>query len=90
MTAITLVVILCHTLRGIAAPVCVDEVVPTQLMVAGTSDNPISMEMSVFACMSGDGLRQAQEWLAGQGQYHGWTISRLKCVQGPYAPSKRA
>lgn len=89
MTAITLVAILCHTLTGIAAPVCVDEVVPTQLMVAGTSDNPIPLEMSIFACQSGDGLRQAQEWLAGQGQYHGWRISRVKCVQGTYAPSKR-
>ena len=95
MGEITLVAILCHSLAGIPQPVCVDEIVPTEQMIAGKcSDAPCSdaipMGMSVYACMSGDGLRQAQEWAAGQLQYHEWRIAGVKCVQGPYAPSKRA
>lgn len=84
---ITLVAVLCHAVAGI--PLCVDEVVPTEMMVAGKADDPVPMPFTWEMCRS-DGIKLAVDWAASQQQYHDWQVIEVKCVPGKYESSKRA
>lgn len=68
---ITVVVVLCHTVAHIAAPVCREEIV-----IEGT-------DLSMYACMVGAQPAIAA-WKDNHQIYRGdqWTIARIKCVPG--------
>jgi hypothetical protein len=74
---------------------CQEVVVPTGQMLAGKADAPIPMPFTMVACASGEGLRQALDWLDEEkkegGQYANWVLKApIKCVPGTYNLSKGA
>lgn len=92
---ITLVAIACHLMSNM--PLCEEVIVPSKMTAGKVFDpqthetfEPIPFEMSMIACRSGDGLLQAQQWIATQMQYRGWYVKDVKCVPGKYEPRQRA
>jgi hypothetical protein len=67
---ISIVLTLCHSLAGIPAPVCREEIV-------------IKDEMPMQACMLSQAA--IAEWKANSiYRGEGWTVARFKCVPGSY------
>jgi len=67
---ITVVVVMCHALAGISAPVCREEII-------------VKDEMPMQACMVSQAA--IADWKA-KSIYQGdqWTVARIMCVPGDY------
>lgn len=70
---ITVVVVLCHSLANIPAPVCREEIVTE------------GDDLSLMSCIIGSQPAIAA-WKENNRIYRGehWTIARIKCVPGEY------
>ena len=73
---ITVVAVICHDLGTISQPVCREEIV-------------VKQDMAMQACfLSQPALSEWKEHSIFRGEQ--WTIGRIKCVPGDYAPKDRA
>jgi hypothetical protein len=73
---ITVVAVMCHALGAIPQPVCREEIV-------------VKDDMPMQACfLSQPALAEWKEHSIFRGEQ--WTIGRIKCVPGDYAPKDRA
>lgn len=73
---ITVVVLMCHSLGSIPAPVCREEIV-------------VKADMPMQACIVSQPA--IAEWKS-RSIFAGdqWTVARIKCVPGDYVPKDRA
>ena len=90
MSSVTIVVVLCHALVGVAEPVCVEEAVPQMInREAGLAAAPLPMaQMEMLECRI-TALPTVAQWLAATPAYKGWTVERFGCVRD-YVPKGRA
>ena len=73
---ITVVAVMCHALAAISEPVCREDVV-------------VKEDMPMQACfLSQPALAEWKEHSMFRSEQ--WTIGRIKCVSGDYAPKNRA